>query len=504
MGVVAGAVREHRVRLSVDAVLVALGALVVLAAVLRFTALSSQSYWIDETVTAARLHGSFYDTLAAFHRPDESEGPLYFVVGWFWARVFGTDEFGLRSLSALLGILTVPVAFETGRMLMNRRVGLAVAALVAVSPVMVWYSQEARAYALFVLLSALSFLFFVRLLESPRALNYAGWSVASSLALVTHYFALFPIVGEAAWLLLRRRSRETKLAVGGICLTALAISPFALYQAQHGGGDWDAVVSVGRRLGDVGRVFVTGVARPPHDLSPVLLTLFACAVAIVMVSGRSRARRAASIAVALSAVTIGLPLVGIAVGQDYFFFRNVIAIWIPLAVAVASLTVVPRWRAAGLMLVAITCGAFLYYDHAIATTKRSQRDDWRHIALELGRPNEARVVVVTPWIQETPLAWYEPCLRRTGASQAVRVVDWVGYYDLFAPVRGLKRPLRPGPPFRMVTRKRSGSIVVTQFRASRSTLVHPTALLKNGPSPSRVYLDPRRTGRTPPEGGPCG
>ena len=112
------------------------------------------------------------------------------------------------------------------------------------------------------------------------------------------------------------------------------------------------------------------------------------------------------------------------------FFRNVIAIWIPLAVAVASLTVVPRWRAAGLMLVAITCGAFLYYDHAIATTKQIQRDDWRHIALVLGRPNEARVVVVTPWVQETPLAWYEPCLRRTRAPQAVRVVDWVGYYDL--------------------------------------------------------------------------
>jgi mannosyltransferase len=503
MGVVTGARGERRVRLRLDAVVVALGALVVLAAVLRFTTLSSQSYWIDETVTAARLKGSFYDTVAAFHRPDESEGPLYFVVGWLWARVLGTDEFGLRSLSALLGIATVPVAFETGRMLVNRRVGLAVAALVAVSPVMIWYSQEARAYALFILLSALSFLCFVRLLESPRAVNYAGWSIASSLALVTHYFAVFPIVGEAAWLLLRRRSRQTKLAVGGICLTAVAISPFALYQAQHGGGDWAGVVSLGRRLGDVGRVFVTGVPRPPHGFGPVLLILFACAVAIVMVNGRSRARRAASIALAVSAVTIGLALLGIAVGADYFFFRNVIAVWIPLAVAVASLTGVPGWRPAGLVLVAIMCGAFLYYDHAIATTRRIQRDDWRHVPRVLGPPNEARIVVVTPWIQETPLAWYEPCLRRTRAPQAVRVVDWVGYYDLFAPVKGLKRPLRPGAPFRAVARKRSGSIAVTQFRAPRPTLVHPAALLEDGPSPSRVYLDPPRTGHAPREGGRC-
>ena len=111
MGAVAVAVRERRVRARVDAVLIALGALVVLAAVLRFTTLSDQSYWLDESVTALRSNGSFYHMLAAFHRPGgEAQPPLYFVLAWFWARVFGTDEFGLRSLSAVCGVLTVPVA----------------------------------------------------------------------------------------------------------------------------------------------------------------------------------------------------------------------------------------------------------------------------------------------------------------------------------------------------------------------------------------------------------
>ncbi|TMM08423.1 MAG: phospholipid carrier-dependent glycosyltransferase, partial [Actinobacteria bacterium] len=336
MGAVAVAVRERRVRARVDAVLIALGALVVLAAVLRFTTLSDQSYWLDESVTALRSNGSFYHMLAAFHRPGgEAQPPLYFVLAWFWARVFGTDEFGLRSLSAVCGVLTVPVAFEVGRTLVNRRVGLVVAALVTVSPAMIWYSQEARAYALFLLLSAVAFLFFVRLLESPRPVNYVGWSAASSLALVTHYFALFPLVGEVAWLLLRRRSRETVLAVGGICLAGLLIFPIALYQKQHGTTGWITWLSFGHRLDDIGPVFVTGVVRPTHDLSPVLLILFACAVALVMASGRSRVRRAASIGLAVSAVTIGLPLLGTAVGQDYFFYRYLLPAWIPVAVAVA-------------------------------------------------------------------------------------------------------------------------------------------------------------------------
>ena len=102
MGAVAVAVREGRVRVRVDAVLVALGVLVGLAAVLRFATLSNQSFWIDESLTAHRTTGSFYDMLAAVHRPAEAEPPLYFFLLWPWARVFGRDEFGLRSLSAVL------------------------------------------------------------------------------------------------------------------------------------------------------------------------------------------------------------------------------------------------------------------------------------------------------------------------------------------------------------------------------------------------------------------
>src|SRR2546428_9280588 len=126
MGAVAVALREGRVRVRVDAVLVALGVVVGLAAVLRFATLSNQSFWIDESLTAHRTTGSFYDMLAAVHRPAEAEGPLYFLFAWPWARLFGADEAGLRSLSAVFGVLTGPAAFAIGKTLLNRRVGLVV------------------------------------------------------------------------------------------------------------------------------------------------------------------------------------------------------------------------------------------------------------------------------------------------------------------------------------------------------------------------------------------
>src|SRR5438876_576650 len=89
------------------------------------------------------------------HHPARGSGrtpPFYYMLAWGWAKLFGTGEVGLRSLSALAGTLTIPAAYAAGRALSSRRAGLIAAALFAVNPLLVWYSQEARAYALLALL----------------------------------------------------------------------------------------------------------------------------------------------------------------------------------------------------------------------------------------------------------------------------------------------------------------------------------------------------------------
>ena len=138
----------------------------------------------------------------------ESAPPLYYALAWFWTQVTGTGEFGLRSLSALAGVATVPVAYLIGIELRGRRAGLMAAALVAVNPMLLWYSQEARAYALLVLLCAVSLLYCVRALRSGTRRDFVLWGLASGLALATHYFAVFVVAAEAVWLLRRRGSRE--------------------------------------------------------------------------------------------------------------------------------------------------------------------------------------------------------------------------------------------------------------------------------------------------------
>ncbi len=95
------------------------------------------------------LHASLGSTLRAVVHT-ENTPPLWYLIAWVDSRVLGDGEVALRLPSALAGIATVPVAWLIGSELAGRRAAVLAAALVAVNPLFVWYSQEARAYALFV------------------------------------------------------------------------------------------------------------------------------------------------------------------------------------------------------------------------------------------------------------------------------------------------------------------------------------------------------------------
>src|SRR4051794_32331276 len=145
-------------------------------ALLRFATLDVQSYWLDEVATVNILRHSFGGMLSAVSA-GESTPPLYYVLAWLWSKAFGTGEVGLRSLSALLGTATIPLAFVLGRELIERRTGLVAAALVAFNPLLVWYSQEARSYALMVLLTGLTLLALVRVVRDPSPRRLAAWAL---------------------------------------------------------------------------------------------------------------------------------------------------------------------------------------------------------------------------------------------------------------------------------------------------------------------------------------
>src|ERR687888_59573 len=221
------------------------------AAAVRFATLGHQSYDHDEAVTAGRvLHAGLSKTLDLVNSSERSP-PLYYLLAWLWSKLFGTGEVGLRSLSALIGTLTVPAAYLAAREVSSRRAGLIAAALVAFNPYLVWYSQEARSYALFVFFTAWGLYFFARCLNDPSRRNLGWWAVASALALGSHYFAAFPVAVEGAWLAARGWPRRAPIvAFGSTIAVGLALIPLAIAQEGTGRRNVFRDTSLARRGAD--------------------------------------------------------------------------------------------------------------------------------------------------------------------------------------------------------------------------------------------------------------
>jgi uncharacterized membrane protein len=315
----------------------AVAAVTLLAAVLRFYRLSHQGFWFDEGNTALLVHFSPGKMIGLIPQ-SESTPPLYYCVAWVWARLFGYSETGLRSLSALCGVLVVPVAYGSGAKLISRRAGLIAAALTACSPLLIWYSQEARSYELLVLLSSLSLLAFAYVLATPTPRSLTAWVVASALALATHYYAVLAVVPEAVLLLWTHRyRRQVQVAVGLVGLCGLALIPLAISQSGTGNAKWIGVAPVSRRLGQVVPQFAVGFDGPAHSvLEPVAIAVLVLAAGLVFFRSDGSARRGALIAGGIALAGLVLNLLLVAAGVDDLITRNVLAIWMAAALFVAG------------------------------------------------------------------------------------------------------------------------------------------------------------------------
>jgi 4-amino-4-deoxy-L-arabinose transferase-like glycosyltransferase len=363
----------------------------------------------------------------------ESNPPLYYAFAWAWAKAFGSDEVAIRSLSALFGTATVPVAFFAARQALSARAGLIAAAAVALNPMLIWYSQEARSYALLALLCALSLLFFLRTLHrGGRGGDLALWALASAGALCSHYFAVFAVAIEAAWLLLALRHRWARVlpAVAGVALVGAALVPLISAQVnpQHIG--WIDGTPLPNRLLQTGVSFLAGetghvIAEPPRERY-ALIPAVATGIGLVLLAlrGSQRERRAplAPLAVGLGAV---LAAAGAALaGEDYVVERNLLPALVPLLVVAAIGFAVERAHRVGAVCATLLCAYWLGFAVYVARTPNLQRPDFRELTEKLGAP--ARLRAIVGWkLAADPIRYYldGPSERVYSGEISLREID---------------------------------------------------------------------------------
>ncbi|MGE0299440.1 glycosyltransferase family 39 protein [Pseudonocardia sp.] len=390
--------------------LLAVGAVTLLAAVLRCWGLADKSLWIDEAFSLW-LSTQDPDAIREHVLVLDKHPPLYYLLLHLWLAVAGDGEVALRSLSVVFGVATVPLAYLIGRDAGGRRVGLLAAALLAVSPLHVWYGQLGRMYAMLTFFAALATWCLVRLLTRGRTLGpadaaacWVGFGAATTLTMLSHNTAVLFPVAVAAFLAVRavrergRRdpdpdawpTRAYALALGGGLLLWSVWLPGFLHQAAAVDDEfWLPAPTVAKVLEHV-RDLVS--ARAPGEL---VVPLVLAAVALGGLGARRlRGRSGVALLLALLVVLPALGELVASVRRPVFYTQTLVWTAVPLLVLVAAGLLALRRRrvtaaalAVGALLAVNAVSLANYYDDPGV-------EDWRGAARYLAEQAEPGDLVI--------------------------------------------------------------------------------------------------------------
>lgn len=478
----------------------ALGAIVVAAALARFSTLGLQSYWYDEAATVKVVAQPDLHTAIHLYLGTEATPPLYYLLAWLWVHLFGAGEVALRSLSALFGTAAVGVMFLAGRRLVGARAALAAAALLAVSPIMVWYSQEARAYSLLVLMSALSLWRFALAREQPTARNLAWWAATACLALLSHLYAVFPVAIEAA-LLLAAPARRRALALPFLAVAGCGAALLPLIARQGGGSRTafiatiplgDRLEAIGKELASANTLVIDANTNLPGGqaghVAVVALAIVAIWTAVAAVRRRRSWRSGGLLMLGFGIAALLIPLALSQLGRDYILDRNLLPAWLALALAAgAAIVLLPRVAMAAVLAVLLVGGTLT--NLKVAQQPTLQRADWRDAVRSIGPAKGGRVIIVIPNFDRDTVSVYRPEAHLLGAG-AIRAgeLDVVGQFDPYA-----ASAIPPG--YRLIARGQLPQVSFVRLQAVTPRVFTAASLAASGTNPLAVLVEYTEAGR---------
>ncbi|MBC7225231.1 MAG: glycosyltransferase family 39 protein, partial [Anaerolineae bacterium] len=333
------------------------GLLVGVALALRLAGLASESLWYDEAWSVAIARESL-PWIAVLRVPGwpwplpytgSGGGLLYHLVLHFWLAV-GQGPFAVRLLSALLGVAATVLAARLGREWWGARGGWAAGVLMATSPLQVWYSQEARMYALFTVLMLAVAWGLWRAVHGGRGWAWGVLVASLVLGAYTHSFGWFAIAATNLFWLWWRLSLgrpQPSLRVWGAAqaaVLALSLPGLAGFLGQASMGWWNWI---GRTHGTPGwrtlvgalAAFFTGPVNPLSGTLGLAYSLAALAVGLgaalwgLGAAWQGGRREAAGLAALLAVVPVGGAFL-LAQWRPLFLVRYLVAFqpfWLLLA-----------------------------------------------------------------------------------------------------------------------------------------------------------------------------
>ncbi len=408
-----------------DALIV--GSLVLVAALLRLPNLR-RAYWVDEGISVG-IASHPLSHLTTLLRLDGSP-PLFYVILHFWMRAFGTSEVSTHTMSLLISLAVVPVAWWSARQFFGRSVGLCAAALAATNPFLGWYATETRMYPLVCSLSIVAVTLVLRALRDNSGRDAVLAVLAFTALLYTHNWGLYLVLATGAVLALRAaRARDHRqlmaLAAGTAAITALYF-PWMhtlLYQARHTAAPWAVRPSVGDLIADPSGVL-------GGTLGVLIVPLLLCGVMATRSTVRTAQTNLTGVFFAVGALTVSAGWVVAQIKPSWASRYLAVGLG-PLLIAVAgALGTSKRGRhvvlAASVLLAGWSVIGSSVLPDANARYAKSNVASVVSVARPYLQPGD--LVVVTQTEQLAVVAHYLPAALQfatpTGPVDDSKVVDW--------------------------------------------------------------------------------
>ena len=384
------------------------------------------TYWISATHGLGGVLKLLYSVGPIKHA--EITPPLYFVLAWATSQLGHSPEL-LRLPSLIAGTATIPVIYLLGLRTVGRRAALVATAATALAPFTVYYSANARAYAVMILAVTVSTLAMLLALDTGRARWWVVYAVAACAAVYSHYTCVFVLGAQWVWVMWAhpeaRRAAviATAAAAAGVLpwLPGLindyrsptvkilnALSPFTFR---------DIRIDVTHWVIGYPETFAGGLTHLPGWPALVLLAVAGAIGVTVLIraiaTGRATAERRVLLVAALAAVTLVAEVVAGAVGHSLISTRDLGASWPYLALAAAAVLNLCDRRvallAAGLAVAGLAIGS------AKMLGGDFQRPDYRAAARDVSdlvRPGDV-VIDETGALSPGPLTGLDVALGRT-------------------------------------------------------------------------------------------
>ncbi len=175
-----------------------LAAILLLGLCLRTYDLGNESIWVDEAISIAWAKLDLSQIMKKTAR--DVHPPLHAIILHFWVDLFGESEFPARFPSAIFGFVAIFMIYKVGSLIFDEQTGILSSLILGLSVFHIYYSQEARMYSLLSVMTLFSMYFFIKLLKEKSIIASVGYTLSGILLMYTHYFGLFIIASQNAYI----------------------------------------------------------------------------------------------------------------------------------------------------------------------------------------------------------------------------------------------------------------------------------------------------------------